>query len=213
MAGTLSSTLCVLYSKEELHKGSASDSTVEEGERCECFVLPLVRAAPFELLGPWCPSFLLLGFTIDRSWCATPPLSERREEEEEEEEEGGFVRFEFPLFWFCSHSPAGVFLKWNGGTMHSRPALHNLRMEEGASASHCTRVVPWTRWWWGGAQGCAHTLLHKYVFVETHTGVCVCMLVWVSVGIVLQSGFSCGVVLFIDFCRISVQLHLHESDP
>lgn len=33
-----------------------------KGEQRDCLVLPLARAAPFELLGLWCPSSLLLGF-------------------------------------------------------------------------------------------------------------------------------------------------------
>lgn len=44
-----------------------------------------------------------------------------------------------------SHSPAGF--SQMEVAQHSRPALHNLRMKEGGSASHYTRFEP--RRWWG----------------------------------------------------------------
>lgn len=109
-------------------------------------VLPLVRAAPFELLGPWCPSFLLPGFTIDTSWCASVKRCKKTS--------SAFCWFLFCLFvcFFSpsslsplSHSPAGF--SQMEVAQHSRPALHNLRMKEGGSASHYTRFEP--RRWWG----------------------------------------------------------------
>lgn len=130
-------------------------------------VLPLVRAAPFVLLGPWCPSFLLPGFTIDTSWCASVKRCKKTS--------SAFCWFLFCLFvcFFSpsslsplSHSPAGF--SQMEVAQHSRPALHNLRMKEGGSASHYTRFEP--RRWWGALvrRGAAvRTLL--FFFIQKFT--------------------------------------------
>lgn len=130
-------------------------------------VLPLVRAAPFELLGPWCPSFLLPGFTIDTSWCASVKRCKKTS--------SAFCWFLFCLFvcFFSpsslsplSHSPAGF--SQMEVAQHSRPALHNLRMKEGGSASHYTRFEP--RRWWGALvrRGAAVRTLLFFFYPEIH---------------------------------------------
>ena len=142
------------YSKEKLHK-LQTDSSWSKGSRIwkwtqtqqqrVYLVLPLARAAPFELLGPWCPSFLLPGFTIDTSWCADALQSNAAGKDE-------LCFLLISVFCFSpsslsplSHSPAGF--SQMEVAQHSRPALHNLRMKEGGSASHYTRFEP--RRWWG----------------------------------------------------------------
>lgn len=116
------------------HTHTHSYRKTDKAIRVLILVLPLVRAAPFEPLDQWCPSFLLLGFTIGKSWRATPLLSN-----------AGWKRgWLFVIFFFLSffsltlsHPPAGF--SQMEVAKHSRPALHNLRMKEGGSASHHTR--------------------------------------------------------------------------
>lgn len=56
------------------------------------------------------------------------------------EDETGSGDFYLPPSFFLSHSPVGF--SQMEVAQHSRPALHNLRMKEGGSASHYTRFNP-----------------------------------------------------------------------